>query len=162
MSKTAKLPKRNWDNTIHQLIGVNEAKNLNEIYRFVFYSTKNKKFIYLDISLDEILKNNVDVTSALTLMKSSHILIARLRCTGLKDKFNNLIFEGDIVEYKISSSLTVGCITYLKESGEWNKGSCSAASYQKTTEIIGDLIQTPQLDYYAKEHISEIGINTIN
>ena len=92
-------PKRNWSNICHYSSDIEKVKNLNEIYRFVYFKPKKyhhepdrAEWIYIDISLDELLNYDSDLRKAQRIIAANYELIARLRCTGIKDKFGNLMF----------------------------------------------------------------------
>lgn len=68
------------------------------------------------------------------------------QCTGLKDKNGNLIYEGDIVEYKISGIPKITAIVrWSPTSAHFWKGSQDLATYQKSTVIIGNIHENPEL-----------------
>ncbi len=71
------------------------------------------------------------------------------RGTGLLDKRGVEIYENDIVQWKIGSIKCTGVVAY-GEYGSWNKGipgkqMQSLGSYQKSTEIIGNVHNDQQL-----------------
>lgn len=143
---------------------IKNLKNLNEVYRYILF--KNKKyhiaenraeFIYIDLTVDDI-EEKSDIWKFLKQTSVSYEFIKRFRCTGVKDKTGALIFEGDIVEYKLSSHKEIACVTYIEGHTGWNKGCCSVDSYQKYTVIISDILQNPKLDWRAEEHMEEFGI----
>lgn len=164
--RVKKEPKRNWDNICHYSSDLEKVKNLNEIYRFVFYKPKKyhiapnrAEWVYIDISLDDIFDDNSEMLKAKRIIAGNYDFISRLRSTGIKDKFGNLIFEADITECKIGSNFETGCVTYCASRGGYSKGYTDIGSYQKGTEIIGDIFQTPELDWRKEEHQKQFGIN---
>lgn len=68
-------------------------------------------------------------------------------CTGLRDKKGNLIYESDIVEYKISGapSKSKGIVHYDMNQGVYLKGSQFLSTYPKTILIIGNINENPEL-----------------
>ena len=115
------------------------------------------EFIYIDLTVDDI-EEHGEVWKDLVKVRNNYNFIKRFRCTGAKDKTGALIFEGDIVETKIGTQKEKACVTYIDSHTGWNKGCTSVGSYQKHTVIIGDIIQTPELDWRAKEHLEEFEI----
>lgn len=69
-----------------------------------------------------------------------------LMCTGLRDKNGQLIFEGDIVEYKIPGIPKItAVVSWSGQSAHFWKGAQDLATYQKTTVIIGNIYENPEL-----------------
>ena len=70
-----------------------------------------------------------------------------MQFTGVCDKAGKLIFEKDIVKYKIPTSPTeskeivfFGCYT-----GQFVKGGMAMASYSKKTQVIGNFYENPEI-----------------
>ncbi len=166
-TKKIKEPKRDWSNICHYSSDITKVKNLNEIYRHVFYKPKSRHlekgcagWIYIDISLDDLI-DDTEIHKVLRRIRENYDFVVRLRCTGIKDKFENLIFEGDITEVKLSvQNFEKGCVTYDTVSGHYSKGYTEIGSYKPLTEIIGDVFTTPELDWQYNEHMLEFGIWT--
>jgi uncharacterized phage protein (TIGR01671 family) len=69
-----------------------------------------------------------------------------MQSTGLEDKNGKEIYEGDIVSYKVGSVKTGGPVKWSEEGAQWIKGNNQALStYQKTTEILGNIYENPGL-----------------
>lgn len=68
------------------------------------------------------------------------------QCTGLKDKTDKLIYEGDIVEYKIPGvpKLTE-VVSWFASAAHYCKGAQDLSTYQKSTVIIGNIHENPEL-----------------
>lgn len=162
-------PKRCWDNICHYSSDIEKVKNLNEIYRFVYFKPKKRhhepgcaEWVYLDISLDDLVCYDNEICKAKRQVATNYEFIARLRCTGIKDKFENLIFEGDITECKLgSNNYETGCVTYCSQKGGYSKGYTDIGSYQKYTEIVGDIFTTPELDWPKGSHLKEFGVDKL-
>lgn len=69
------------------------------------------------------------------------------QCTGLKDKNGNLIYEGDIVKFKISSIKCVGAVRWDEHTGGWLKDKTGQPlhTYIKSVEVIGNIHENPEL-----------------
>lgn len=69
---------------------------------------------------------------------SANIVIEQ--CTGVKDKNETLIYEGDIVQYKISGVPPITAVVRRSdESAQFCKDSQSLTSYVKSTVIVGNI-----------------------
>lgn len=69
-----------------------------------------------------------------------------LMCTGLKDKNGQLIYEGDIVEYKIPGvPILAGVVEYNISSTSYLKGGQALSTYQKSSVVIGNIYENPEL-----------------
>lgn len=162
-------PKRNWSNICHYSSDIEKVKNLNEIYRFVYFKPKKRhhepgcaEWVYIDISLDDLICYDNEICKAKRQVAANYEFIARLRCTGIKDKFGNLMFEGDITECKLgSNNYETGCVTYCSQKGGYSKGYTDIGSYQKYTEIVGDIFTTPELDWPKGSHLKEFGVDKL-
>lgn len=69
------------------------------------------------------------------------------RATGILDKKGIEIYEGDILSWKIGSLVCVGSVQWGE--AHWNKGKPGFSmqalhTYQKSTEIIGDIHNHPE------------------
>ncbi len=164
-AKTKEKEINRYENIAHyESDKIKDLKNLNEVYRYVLFKdkkyhiTENRaEFIYIDLTIDDI-EERSDIWKFFRQTSESYEFIKRFRCTGIKDKTGALIFEGDIVEYKIGSNKEIACVSYIDGGTGWNKGCCSVDSYQKYTVVISDIFQNPELDWRAEEHMKEFGI----
>lgn len=164
-TKKEKKPVRDWSNICHYSSDILKVKNLNEIYRHVYYKPKEihtekgcAEWVYIDVSLDDLI-NGSEMSDMLKITSAKYDFVIRLRCTGIKDKFENLIFEGDITEIKFTGQISEkGCVTFDTMSGHYSKGCTDIGSYKKQTEIIGDIFQAPELDWRWAEHLKEFGL----
>jgi len=164
--RVKKEPKRKWENICHCTSDIAKVKNLNEIYRYVYYKPQKyhwgkncAEWVYIDIALDDLIEDS-EIDKVRRQVKENYDFVARLRCTGIKDKFENLIFEGDITEVKFSSSTgETGCVMFDTMSGHYSKGCTDIGSYKKGTEIVGDIFQTPELAYHLDECLEQLGID---
>lgn len=72
------------------------------------------------------------------------------------------MFEGDITECKLgSNNYETGCVTYCSQKGGYSKGYTDIGSYQKYTEIVGDIFTTPELDWPKGSHLKEFGVDKL-
>ena len=68
-----------------------------------------------------------------------------LQCTGLKDKNGKLIYEGDIVFYKIGSIKHREVVNWNQTRCGWVKGYHDLCTYQKYCEVIGNIYENTEL-----------------
>lgn len=68
------------------------------------------------------------------------------QCSGLRDKTGKLIYEGDIVEYKISGVPKMTEVVFWSSTfAHYTKGAQLLSTYQKTTVIVGNIHENPEL-----------------
>lgn len=70
-----------------------------------------------------------------------------MQFSGVTDKKGNLIFEKDIVDYKISAAPNNSqeIVFFSYESGGFVKGGMQITSYIKTTKVIGNVFENPEM-----------------
>ncbi len=113
---------------------------MNDRFRFrkpVFSKDKKfKKFVYFEL---------FDMPAFTA--RSSDIIGKEEQCTGLKDKNGRLIYEGDIVKFKISSIKCVGAVRWDERTGGWLKDKTGQPlhTYIKSVEVIGNIHENPEL-----------------
>ena len=67
-----------------------------------------------------------------------------MQFTGVTDKKGNLIFEKDIVEYKIPSCPTISKEVVFFADGAFLKDGHSVSSYRKQTTVAGNFYENPE------------------
>jgi len=68
-----------------------------------------------------------------------------LQYTGQKDKNGKLIYEGDIVFYKIGSNKCRDVVKWSDDRCSWVKGYQDLCTYKKYCEVIGNIYKNPEL-----------------
>lgn len=68
-----------------------------------------------------------------------------MQCTGLKDKNGKLIYEGDILFYKIGSIKCREVVKWSPERCGWIKGYQDLSTYKKYHEVLGNIYENPEL-----------------
>ena len=68
-----------------------------------------------------------------------------MQSTGVKDKNGKLIFEGDIVFYKIGSIKCREVVKWNQTRCGWVKGYQDLCTYQKYCEVIGNIYENSNL-----------------
>lgn len=113
---------------------------MNDRFRFRIPITnkyeKFEKFVYFDSF------NQPAITC-----RASDIFQNAEQCTALKDKNGRLIYEGDIVKFKISSIKCVGAVRWDERTGGWLKDKTGQPlhTYIKSVEVIGNIHENPEL-----------------
>lgn len=124
---------------------------MQDRFKFRFWNTKIK-CMYEDSGLTSLGVNG-SIKSAL---KNNYVI---MQCTGLKDKNDKLIYEGDIVKDRNNFILRITCrqakgAFYLENdriAGAISELKCST----DTMEIIGNIYENPELET-ASNHILDI------
>ncbi len=106
---------------------------MEERFKFRFWNIK-EKVIHDDILLF------FDYTDC---MNDENLI--PMQCTGLKDKNGKLIFEGDILFYKIGSIKCREVVTWNQQRCGWVKGYQDLCTYQKHCEVIGNIYENANL-----------------
>lgn len=68
-----------------------------------------------------------------------------MQCTGMKDHTGKLIYEGDIVFYKIGSNKCRDVVKWSDDRCSWVKGYQDLCTYKKYCEVIGNIYENPEL-----------------
>lgn len=68
-----------------------------------------------------------------------------MQCTGLQDKNGKLIYEGDILFYKIGSIKCREVVKWSPERCGWIKGYQDLSTYKKYHEVLGNIYENPEL-----------------
>lgn len=121
---------------------------MNDRLRVRIWDKSFRKMLYNNLIL--CYKNKITAYDYLdnahkAFLPESHIIIEQ--CTGLKDKNGNLIYEGDIVKFKISSIKCVGAVRRDERTGGWLKDKTGQPlhTYIKSVEVIGNIHENPEL-----------------
>jgi uncharacterized phage protein (TIGR01671 family) len=136
-------------------------KDIPDILKFRMYNKSVKRFTYWDKAQITTDYNGVPVVAFYT-ADGSDIYLSEYcdiqRCTGLRDKNGNLIFEGDIVKSEFNRG-TGGNACYIDFVVCWaacgfyiqyadkSKGDTKFIAYDKLikSEIIGNIHDNPEL-----------------
>ena len=120
---------------------------MEDRFNFRFWDKDRKKmFNCIQINFTEnahgsnSLKDN---ESSIHLMYQPHLIL--MQSTGLKDKNGKLIFEGDILFYKIGSNKCREVVTWNQQQCGWIKGYQDLCTYQKHCEVIGNIYENANL-----------------
>lgn len=107
---------------------------MNDRFRFRAWSKQLKRMVCID---EMLLFRLAEIDSDLVFEQ----------CTGLKDKNGKLIYEGDIVKFKISSIKCVGAVRRDERTGGWLKDKTGQPlhTYIKSVEVIGNIHENPEL-----------------
>lgn len=113
---------------------------MNDRFRFRAWDPKEKKyldFFYIMPNGDGVIYSPSEDEDAVIIEQ----------CTGLKDKNGRLIYEGDIVKFKISSIKCVGAVRWDERTGGWLKDKTGQPlhTYIKSVEVIGNIHENPEL-----------------
>lgn len=126
---------------------------MNDRFRFRAWDKQDKELIYeAENTYDcQIYNGNIIWHDNFAGLLDDEERYTVEQCTGLKDKNGRLIYEGDIVKFKISSIKCVGAVRWDEHTGGWLKDSTGQPlhTYLKTVEVIGNIHENPDL---LKEH----------
>jgi len=111
---------------------------MNDRFLFRVFNKKNNRFVDNDV---------VNKINLFDLPRAAIKYYTVEQCTGLKDKNGVLIYEGDIVKFKISSFKRHGAVRWDKNTGGWLKDNTGQPlhTYAKTIEVIGNIHKNPEL-----------------
>ena len=127
---------------------------MKDRFKYRVWNTLVKKFSYFDEPEIQIGTNGFDSGLIFPLSENSKLYIGRCSepqfCTGLKDKNDKLIYEGDIVKIFHVSGTMQG--KYFFDVVEWNDLRCrfDTENYgiiddDDVYEVIGNVYENPEL-----------------
>lgn len=127
---------------------------MQDRFRFRLFDTRNQEMIYnVQQSQFNYHKNAYDLPLLEGAMLNEPHIIKLMQCTGLKDKSDRLIFEGDIIYKKGTKnhrgekmySEVVWSRTYAEFNISDDNGVHQMPSNSNNIEIIGNIYENPEL-----------------
>lgn len=106
---------------------------MNDRFKFRFWNGKQ---------MSDIIPFGCDLYDINAVM---HAKMPIMQCTGLKDKNGTLIYEGDIVFYKINSIKCKDVVRWSDDSCGWVKGCQDLCTYKKHCEVVGNIYESKEL-----------------
>ena len=121
---------------------------MNDRFRFRAWHLPTKKlFDVYCFTNEHVFENTLDGIGTSPTNPANLTNCVLEQCTGLKDKNGKLIYEGDIVKFKISSIKCVGAVRWDERTGGWLKDKTGQPlhTYIKSVEVIGNIHENPEL-----------------
>lgn len=121
---------------------ITTQQKMNDVLRFRAWHNPTKRMFDVYCFTDKhVFENTLDGMGTFPTNPANMEDCILEQCTGLKDKTGRLIYEGDIVKFKISTVKCVGVVRRDENTGGWSKDNTGQPlhTYIKTTEVIGTI-----------------------